>query len=796
MQFSEQWLRTFVNPSLDSAALGHLMTMAGLEVEEADPVAPAFTGIVVAQIVEAEKHPNADKLRVCKVDAGTGELLQIVCGAPNAAAGLKVPCAKVGAVLPGDFAIKAAKLRGVESFGMLCSARELGLSEDHAGLHVLPEDAPVGSDIRDYLGLDDTLFTIKLTPNRADCLSLSGVAREVAALTDSMLTLPAVQPVLPGIDDRRSIVLDAPAACPRYCGRILRGVDAKAPTPEWMKQRLQRSGIRAISALVDITNYVMLELGQPLHAFDNARLDGAIHVRMPRAGEQLKLLNEQIVTPAVDTLLIADDARALAMAGVMGGEESGITLDTTDVFLESAFFAPAAIAGRARAHGFVSDASHRFERGVDFELARPAIERATRLILDICGGVAGPVEEAVAVEALPQRPAVRLRPARARRVLGIDLNNAEIESLLRRVHLAPVQSGDDFLVTPPSFRFDIEIEEDLIEELVRLYGYDNIPARVPQGGLMMLERSESSRTVWDVRHLLAARGFQEVVNFAFVEDAWERDFCANDDPIRLANPIASQMSVMRSSLIPGLVANLATNRKRQQARVRVFEIGRCFERKADGEPVAGFHQPMRIASLVSGTALQEQWGERARPVDFYDLKGDLEALFAPRELCFERVSDPALHPGRAAAVMLDGRHIGVVGELHPVWVQRYELGTAPIVFEIELGDALQAEMPVFATVSKMPAVARDLALVLGQEVPVARVLEVLEAAASGIVSAIELFDVYHGKGIDPDKKSLAFRVLMQDTQRTLEDSEVDAAMNALIRHAELTLGARLRGSGE
>ena len=796
MQFSEQWLRTFVDPQLDSDALGHLLTMAGLEVEEADPAAPAFSGVVVAQIVEAEKHPNADKLKLCKVDAGRGELLQIVCGAPNAAVGMKVPCATVGAVLPGDFSIKAAKLRGVESFGMLCSARELGLSEDHGGLYALPEDAPIGTDIRLYLGLDDTLFTIKLTPNRADCLSLEGVAREVAAVTGAAFRPTEVSPVAPTIDARRAIVLDAPQACPRYCGRILRGVDAKAPTPDWMVRRLERSGIRSISALVDVTNYVMLELGQPLHAFDNTRLQGAIHVRFPRAGEQVLLLNEQTVAPAPDTLLIADEQRALALAGIMGGEESGVTLETTEVFLESAFFAPEAIAGRARSYGFSSDASHRFERGVDFDLANRALERATRLILDICGGAAGPIEEAVASEALPSRAPVLLRTARARRVLGITLDDAAIQSLLERVHLKVERDGEDFRVTPPSWRFDIEIEVDLVEELARLYGYDNIPAVAPQGSLMMTPSSEHRRPVWDVRHLLAGRGYQEVVNFAFVEEAWERDFCANEDPIRLANPIASQLSVMRSSLIAGLVGNLATNRKRQIDRVRVFEVARVFQRKADGEPVAGFHQSMRVAGLAAGTALPEQWGERGRAVDFFDVKADVEALFAPRQLTFETLSHPALHPGRAANVLLDGHSVGFVGELHPVWVQRYDLGSAPVVFEVELDAALQSRMPAYREISRMPAVFRDLALVVGLDVTVARVIETLRAVAPEVVKDIALFDVYHGKGIDPDKKSLAFRVLMQDTQRTLEDAEVDAAVAVLVQQAETALGARLRGAGD
>jgi phenylalanyl-tRNA synthetase beta chain len=795
MQFSEQWLRTFVDPQLNSAELGHLLTMAGLEVEEAEPAAPAFRGVVVARIVDADKHPNADKLKLCKVDAGTGELLQIVCGAPNAAAGMKVPCAVVGSVLPGEFEIKKAKLRGVESFGMLCSARELGLSEDHAGLYALPDDAPLGTDIRDYLGLDDTLFTIKLTPNRADCLSLTGVAREVAAITAAPLRQTEVEPVPPAFDGRREIVLDAPAACPRYCGRILRGVDATAPTPEWMSRRLVRSGVRSISALVDITNYVMLELGQPLHAFDNTKLHGAIHVRMPREGEEVLLLNEQTVKPAVDTLLIADEARALALAGIMGGEDSGITLETTEVFLESAFFAPDAIAGRARSYGFGSDASHRFERGVDPELARTAIERATRLVIDICGGEAGPVVEALAPEALPARKPVRLRPARARRILGVTLGDDAMLALLQRVHLDVARDGEDFLVTPPSWRFDIEIEEDLVEELARLHGYDNIPAVAPQGSLMMLPSSEHSRPVWALRHLLAARGYQEVVNFAFVEEAWERDFCANENPIRLANPIASQLSVMRSSLIPGLVDTLATNRKRQIDRVRVFELARVFERKADGEPVRGFHQVMNLAGLAAGSVMPEQWGERSRNVDFYDVKGDLEALFAPRELLFAPLSHPALHPGRAASVKLDGHAIGVIGELHPVWVQRYDLGTAPVVFEVALDAALAARMPAYAELSRMQAVRRDLALVIAVDVPVERVLEVMREVAPEVVREISLFDVYHGKGIDPDKKSLAFRVSMQDTQRTLEDAEVEAAIAVLVKEVETVLGGRLRGTG-
>ncbi len=563
MKFSESWLRTFVNPDLSTDALAHLLTMAGLEVEEQDPVAPAFTQVVVAHVLEVVKHPDADRLNVCQVDAGNGPV-QIVCGAPNVAAGLKVPCALPGAVLPGDFKIKVAKVRGVESSGMLCSARELGIAEDASGLLVLPADAPVGESIRRYLDLDDTLFTLKLTPNRADCLSLTGVAREVSALTGVAAVYPVVEPVAPACDARREVVLDAPEACPRYAGRVVRGINAKAPTPEWMQKRLERSGIRSISAVVDVTNYVMLELGQPLHAFDDAKLQGAIHARLPKAGEKLLLLNEQTIDIDADVLVIADDAKPLALAGIMGGEESGVTLETTDLFLESAFFIPFAIAGKARRYGFSSDASHRFERGVDFAGAVRALERATRLILDICGGQAGPVTEALA--ALPQRQPVRLRTARVNKVLGVPFSAETIASLLGRLGLPFVQEGGDFVVTPPSFRFDIEIEEDLIEEVVRVHGYDEIPAPPPVARAAMLPMPEGKRQIQRLRQVLADAGYQEVVNFAFVEEGWEKDFGGNADPIRLANPIASQMGVMRSTLIGGLVATLANNLKRKQSR--------------------------------------------------------------------------------------------------------------------------------------------------------------------------------------------------------------------------------------
>lgn len=792
MQFSENWLRELVNPPLDTDGLGHLLTMSGLEVEEQSPVAPPFEKVVVGRIVSLEKHPDADKLRVCQVDVGQPAPLQIVCGAPNAAAGLHVPCALVGARLPG-FEIKAAKLRGVESFGMLCSGRELGISDDQGGLLVL-EGAPApGTDIRGLLGLDDVKFTIKLTPNRADCLSVLGIAREVAALTGTPLAAPVLAPIMPTTDLRREVVLDAPGGCPRYCGRVITGVDAAAPTPAWMRDKLARCGVRSISALVDVTNYVMFELGQPLHAFDNTKLTGAIHVRYPRAGDQIELLNGQVITPDSDTLLIADDTRPLALAGVMGGEETGVTLASTEIFLESAFFSPVAISGRARRYGFSSDASHRFERGVDFALAAPAMERATELILQICGGQAGPIVEAVAHADLPKRAAVPLRPARVRRLLGLGLTDDEIVALLRRVHLEVSAEGGAYTVRGPSYRFDIEIEEDLVEEVARLHGYDNMPAVEPKGLLSMLPQTEQSRSPWDVRHLLASRDFQEVVNYAFVDESWERQLAGNESLIRLSNPIASQMGVMRSSLIGGLVSNVVTNRRRQTARVRVFEVGRCFLRDSAGSPVEGYHQPLRIGALAAGPALPEQWGCPTRSVDFFDLKGDLEALFVPRALEFRPVAHPALHPGRAAEVLLEGRPIGVIGEIHPRWVQLHELGPAPVVFEVDMGAAEGARLPSYAPISRMPAVVRDLALVMPARQAAGAVLAGLRNAAPAIVSAIDLFDEYHGKGVDIDKKSLAFRVLLQDTQRTLEESEVEDAIEVLIQHAVQAYGAQLRG---
>ncbi|MDR2364981.1 MAG: phenylalanine--tRNA ligase subunit beta [Zoogloeaceae bacterium] len=789
MQFSESWLRTFVNPDCSSDALAHLLTMAGLEVEAMEAAAPAFSGVLTAEILSVAKHSDADRLNVCQVDAGDGFPRQIVCGAPNAAVGLKVPCALPDAVLPGGFRIKVAKVRGVQSCGMLCSARELGISEDAAGLLELPADAPPGQSIRDFLDLDDRIHTLKLTPNRADCLSLVGIAREVAALTGAPLLLPQISEVAVTASplQPRAVHLQAPAACPRYCGRIIRGANAKAPTPEWMRRRLSRGGLRSISALVDITNYVMLTLGQPLHAFDDARLSGDIQARMATPGEKLLLLNGQEVTLTDDVLVIADAAGAKAMAGVMGGAESAVSLETKDIFLESAFFAPAAIAGRARRYNFSSDAAHRYERGVDWENCRNALEYASALILDICGGAADAITHVAAEAHLPRRAVVRLRPPRLAKVLGMPFRAAEITEYLTRLALPFTRESTDFLVTPPSYRFDIKIEEDLIEEIARVHGYENLPAPEPKGELVMLPQPENRRTLAKLRQQIADRGYQEVINYAFVPEEQERDFAANAAPVRLANPIASQFAVLRSSLLGSLVDNLVANLKRKQSRVRLFELGRCFAYAGED-----YRQPWRMAMLAYGAVLPEGWGRETRQVDFFDLKGDVESLFAPAELSFVRAAHCALHPGRAADIQLAGQTIGHIGELHPQWAQKYELPAAPVLCELELEPMTRAALPVHAEVSRFQPAIRDLAVLVDQSLPAHDILHGMRQQAPKQVCDIQLFDLYQGKGVPAGRKSLAFRIVIQDTQRTLSDADIDLAVSEITAYLEQHFQAQLR----
>ncbi|MBE0619195.1 MAG: phenylalanine--tRNA ligase subunit beta [Burkholderiales bacterium] len=798
MKFSELWLRSFVDPAMSTAELAHALTMAGLEVESLTPAAAPCSGVVVGEILEVARHPNADRLSLCKVNVGEPAPLSIVCGAPNVVAGMRVPCARIGARLTGPegkaFEIKRSSLRGVESQGMLCSAKELGIDDDHSGILPLAADASIGRDVREVLQLDDTVFTLKLTPNRADCLSLLGVAREVAAITGAAFNAPAFAPVAAKSDARHPVKISAADGCGRFTGRVIRNVDAAAPVPEWMKQRLARAGQRSISALVDVTNYVMLELGRPLHVYDLDKLQGGIDVRFGRKGEQVKLLNEQTVEVDEGVLCISDSSGPIGLAGIMGGDSTKAETDSRNIYLESAFFFPDAIAGRTRRYNFTSDAAHRFERGVDFANNVAGIERATELILAICGGEPGPTVDDVA--RLPEWKPVHVRSARAARILGIDVSDAEIAAIFSRLGLASAKTADGFDVTPPSYRFDIAIEEDLIEEIARIHGYERIPANQPHARAAMSAQREGVRPLMRVKEAVAARDYQEVVNFSFVEAAWEHDFCGNDAPVRLLNPISSQLSVMRSGLAGSLVANVRYNLNRKQDRVRTFEIGRVFcddASVADGPlTVAGIAQPLKLGGIAYGPAYPEQWGSPERKVDFYDVKGDIESLLAPAKARFEPTAHPALHPGRAARVLIDEKPIGWLGELHPRWQQKYELPQAPILFELDLDALLASPMPVCREVSKFPPVIRDLAVVVDEAVPAQALLEAMQSAGPAVVQQLRLFDLYRGKGVAAGKKSLAFRVVMQDTSKTLTDLETEAAMAQLLQLLDQRFGAKLR----
>ena len=784
MKVSEHWLRTICDPALSSKELAHALTMAGLEVEEVTPAAPGFEGVVVGQVLEVTPHPDAARLKVCKVDVGGPETLSIVCGAPNVSAGIKAPCAIVGAQLPG-LQIREAKLRGVKSLGMLCSPAELGTSDDHSGLMILDPAVTVGENVREVLDLDDNVFTLKLTANRGDCLSLLGIARELAAITGAEIRFPSGTVFTSELSEKLDITLSSPEACPRYTGLILRGVDASALTPDYVVRRLERSGVRSISAIVDLTNYVMLEIGQPMHAFDLAKLAGNIDVRFARKGEKLELLNGQIIDLDPDMLLICDSSGPVALAGIMGGEVTAVSTATTDLFLESAFFAPKAIAGKWRRLGFSTDASHRYERGVDFEGSRRAIERLGGLIMTVCGGKAGAVNDVVAQ--LPTRDEVHLRLPRVQRVLGMAISEQRVQEILARLNMPARRSGDVLSVTPPSYRFDISIEEDLIEEIVRIEGYEKLPATLPSATAGMLPAPENILDLSRLRQTMVTRDFQEVVTYSFVDESWERDFAANAKPVRLANPIAEQLGVMRSNLLASLVDCLRFNINRKQTRVRLFEISRVFA--AAG---AGFDQRLRLGALAYGYAKPEQWGSEKRPVDFYDLCGDLESLFSPVRIDLAPAQYPALHPGKSADVVVDGASVGWIGELHPGLRQRYDIQEPVVAFEVNADAATARPIPVYREYSKFPLVRRDIAIEVAEEVPAQSLLETMRNSASPIVGDIEVFDLYRGKGIETGKKGLAFRVLLQDTQKTLTEAEVDEAVEGLRAILEKEHGAKLR----
>ena len=815
MQFPESWLRAFCNPPLSTAELAETLTMAGLEVEELAPVAPPFTGIVVGEIKQAEQHPNADRLRVCQVDVGQAELLTIVCGAPNARVGIRIPCAMVGAELPaGDdgkpFLIKIGKLRGVESYGMLCSAKELKLADDNGGLLELPLDAPLGQDIRAYLNLDDTLFTLKLTPNLAHCLSVYGIAREVAALTGAPLQAPTFTPAAVASDARLAVKISAPDLCGRFSGRVIRNVNTQAKTPAWMVDRLARCGQRSVAPLVDISNYVMFELGRPSHIFDLDKIHGGLDVRWGRPGEQLKLLNGNTVSVDAQVGVIADDQAIESLAGIMGGDATAVSDDTQHIYVEAAFWWPRAIAGRSRRFNFSTDAGHRFERGVDPSLTVEHIERITELVLEICGTPetqCGAIDDQIVNVPTPQP--VQLRVARAAKVIGMPVSQQQCADALQGLGLAVTQGEGVLTVTPPSYRFDIALEEDLIEEVARMLGYGQLPTTPPLAPITPKLRAENQRSSFAVRRQIAALGYQETINFSFVEERWEHELAGNPNPIKLLNPIASQLSVMRSSLLGSLLQVVKFNLDRKAQRVRVFELGRVFLRDASVQntdtTVQGFDQPMRVAGMACGPAEQLQWGRKDQAVDFYDIKGDVEALLAPLRPTFEAAEHPAMHPGRCARVLLDGKAIGFVGELHPQWRQGWELPQAPVMFELELDAVQQRQVPQFRAVAKHQSVERDIAVVVAEAVTHAEIMAAVEAAAAQTVlrSAV-LFDVFRAKplragetaapgALAPSEKSLAVRLLLGSDTASLTEAEIEAAMAAVIEQLVARCGARLRG---
>ena len=818
MQFSESWLRQYVNPSLDSEALGHAMTMAGLEVEEQHSVAPTFTKIVVAQILSAEQHPDADRLRVCKVDAGTGQELQIVCGAPNARAGIKIPCALVGAELPPaesggkPFLIKVGKLRGVESQGMLCSGRELGLGDDHEGILELPLDAPVGQDIRQYLDLDDQIFVIKLTPNKADCLSLMGMAREVAAITGASLCSPQWNIPAVSIDEKRKVTVENKDLCGRFAGRVIRGVNPQAKTPDWIVKRLSRAGQRSISALVDLSNYVMLELGQPTHVFDIDKLNGDITVRWAKAGESLELLNGQTVTlqgpdssgKLQEAGIVADQSGPVALAGIMGGNHCAVSDDTKNIYVEAAYWLPSAIQGRARRFNFSTDAAHRFERGVDPQNTVNCLEYLSALIIEVCGGQAGPVDDQILN--VPERKSVKMRLSRAEKVIGIPLTTEVVSDIFKCLGFDFKQEGEVFIVNPPSYRFDIEIEEDLIEEVARMYGFENIPDTPPVATLKMTAKAEAKRDIHLLRQRLALQGYQEAVNFGFTDLESEQRLtgAAEKDVIAVLNPIANQYAVMRSTLWGGLLANLKANLNRGASRVRLFEAGRIFKRDANVQEgagkVASFYQPQMIGGLAYGSSVPEQWGSATKAVDFFDVKGDLERVLDPLHFVTQAAQHPALHPGRSAQVLLksiSGMHtVGWIGELHPGLQQAYELPQAPVLFEMDLESIRDLGLPNPQELSKFPAVQRDLAVVVKQSVSAQTLLDAMIGAKQNFVQTIELFDEFKPKAgsgsLADDEKSLAFRITLLNPNETLQDPQIDAVIAALLGSVEKKCAARLR----
>ncbi len=790
MQISEAWLREYVNPAITTEELVAQLTMAGLEVDSVEPAGALFSGVVIGEVLSLEQHPDADKLKVCLVNVGADDPLQIVCGASNVRAGLKVPAALIGAVLPGDFKIKLSKLRGVESSGMLCSEKELGIALDSSGLMELPADAPIGSDIRDYLSLNDTIIDIDLTPNRADCLSVEGIAREVALLNAMEWEPTLVNEMAVGHQDILPVVVEEKAVCPRYLGRLIKGVNPTAKTPKWMQERLRRSGIRSLSAVVDVTNYVLIELGQPLHAFDAGKLVGGITVRLAKNGESLALLNGQTITLDDQALVIADEKNPLALAGVMGGSESAVSDGTQDIFLECAFFSPQAIAGEARRFGLHTDSSHRFERGVDATLQNRAIARATQLIVEIAGGTVGTINEVKHEPALPQRPAVLLRKAKIGKMLGVSLPDEKVREIFTRLGMNVQNHAEGWSVTPPGFRFDIAIEADLIEELARVHGYNQIPNN---SLLMRAELSKATEAVLEIdriKDLLVDRGYQEAITYSFVDEGIQKALAPDDMLIKITNPISSDLSIMRSTLWCGLLKAALHNINRQQKRIRLFETGLRFL-GVNGQT----KQQKMLSGLIMGNYCPEQWGDKVRKVDFFDLKADVQAMFSLTGAIVQYVATkhPALHPGQTAEILSQtGEKIGILGMLHPVLEKQLGFEAQLFLFELDQELLLNKKVAQFQPLSKYPSVTRDLALIVRETVTADDIIAGIKSCHENSIQDIALFDLYKGKGIEEDCKSVAVSITLQKFSETLTDSEIDAIFNNILQTLAKTIGAKLR----
>ncbi|VAW50267.1 Phenylalanyl-tRNA synthetase beta chain [hydrothermal vent metagenome] len=798
MKFSEQWLRSWANPDISTQDMCDQLTMAGLEVDSTEPAAGEFTEVFVARVESLEKHPDADKLNVCQVTDGK-ETLQIVCGADNVREGLIIPLAKVGAVLPGaasgeSWKIKPAKLRGVESFGMLCSEKELGLADNAEGLMELPEDAPLGQNIREYLELDDTIIELDLTPNRGDCLSIEGVARELAVLTHCDVNRQQVTVCKETIKDEFPIEIQADEACTHYAGRVIKGINVKAKTPLWMLERLRRSGIRGLSPVVDITNYVMLELGQPMHAFDLQKLDGKISVRFANDAEKVTLLDGKSLELKNDALVIADDSKVLALAGVMGGEDSAVDDSTTNIFLESAFFKPEIIAGKARSYGLHTDSSHRFERGVDTQLQVQAIERATELMLEICGGGVGPVIEQKTASHPEQAIPIHLRSDRIKRVLGIEFSDEEVTDIFKRLGMDVEEVADGWAVKSPSFRFDIQIEADLLEEVVRVYGYNNIPRTKPSYHSIIQSCPEAKNSLNELKKCLVNRGYFEAISYSFVDPKWQKILDPKAQTIALANPLSSEMSVMRTTMWAGLLNALKYNVNRQQTRVRLFETGLCFKPESEKSGVDTIAQDPMFAGVICGDMNHEQWAEKSRKVDFYDIKADVEALlsYSAVESYFKAAEHPALHPGQSACIIQNSQVIGWIGALHPDVQKSLDIDQPTYVFEIKQSAIASNRISAFSPLSRFPEVRRDLAILVDENVPTTEIMAVINAAASDLVKETQLFDIYQGKGVDEGVKSVAFGLILQEFSRTLTDTEVDTEIENIVSTLNQQFAATLR----